>query len=161
LAAERGFGILEDHVYADQAKSGARKDREGLSALISAAQNEQFEVVLVDDVSRLARDNYLMLSVLAKLHFAGVHVISVADGLNSSDDEATLGIRIRGTFNELQRRDLKKKTLRGQIGQKERGFSVGERIYGYRSVYALRDSLCFAIRSRIAGSNPLGTSIRA
>ena len=75
-----------------------------------------------------------MLSVLAELHFEGVRVVSVADGLDSNDEEATLGIQIRGIFNELQLRDLKKKTLRGQIGQKRRGFSVGERTYGYKSV---------------------------
>ncbi len=134
LAAERGFRVLEDHVYADQAQSGARRDRVGLGALIAAAQNEQFDVVLVDDLSRLARDNYLMLSVIAELHFEGVRVVSVADGLDSEDEEATLGIQIRGIFNELQLRDLKKKTLRGQRGQKERGFSVGERTFGYKSV---------------------------
>jgi len=134
LAGQRGFTIVEDHVYFDQAQSGARKDRPGLAALLSAAERGQFQVVLVDDLSRLARDNYLMLSVLAELHFAGVRVVSVADGLDSHDEEATLGIQIRGIFNELQLRDLKNKTLRGQIGQKQRGFSVGERTYGYRSV---------------------------
>ena len=134
LAGQRGFTIAEDHVYSDQAQSGARKDRPGLTALLSAAASGQFQVVLVDDLSRLARDNYLMLSVLAELHFAGVRVVSVADGLDSHDEEATLGIQIRGIFNELQLRDLKNKTLRGQIGQKQRGFSVGERTYGYRSV---------------------------
>jgi DNA invertase Pin-like site-specific DNA recombinase len=99
--------------------------------LLAAAQGRQFDLVLVDDLSRLARDNYLMLSVLAELHFEGVRVVSVADGLDSNDEEATLGIQIRGIFNELQLRDLKKKTLRGQIGQKQRGFSVGERTFGY------------------------------
>ena len=58
--------------------------------------------MLVDDLSRLARDNYLMLTVLAELQFAGVNVVSVADGLDSHDAEATLGIQIRGIFNELQ-----------------------------------------------------------
>ncbi len=134
LASQRGFGVVEDHIYADQAQSGARRDRQGLSALVAAAQSGQFDVVLVDDLSRLARDNYLMLSVIAELHFEGVRVVSVADGLDSEDEEATLGIQIRGIFNELQLRDLKKKTLRGQRGQKERGFSVGERTFGYRSV---------------------------
>ena len=42
--------------------------------------------------------------------------------------------RIRGIFNELQLQDLKKKTLRGQIGQKKRGFSAGEKTFGYKSV---------------------------
>jgi len=118
LAAQRGFTILEDHVYADQAQSGARRDRPGLTALIAAAQHGLFDVLLVDDLSRLARDNYLMLSVLAALRFAGARVVSVADGLDSQDDEATLGIQIRGIFNELQLQDLKKKILRGQLGQK-------------------------------------------
>ena len=66
--------------------------------------------------------------------FHGVRVVSVADGLDSDDREATIGIQVRGVFNELQLQDLRKKTLRGQIGQKERGFSVGEATFGYRSV---------------------------
>jgi len=134
LAAERKFSVLDDHMYADQAKSGARKDRRGLAALLAAARGGCFDIVLVDDLSRLARDNYLMLSIMADFHFEGVRVISVADGLDSDDEEATLGIQIRGIFNELQLRDLRKKTLRGQIGQKQRGFCVGERTLGYKSV---------------------------
>ncbi len=134
LAGEQGLEIVDEHIYSDEAKSGARKDRPGLDALLAALPSREFEVVLVDDLSRLARDNYLMLSILAEFHFEDVRVISVADGLDSSDEEATLGIQIRGIFNELQLRDLKKKTLRGQIGQKERGFFVGERTFGFRSV---------------------------
>jgi DNA invertase Pin-like site-specific DNA recombinase len=83
--------ILEEHIYADQAQSGARRDRP--AALLAAGQHRAFEIVLVDDLSRLARDNYLMLSVLAELHFAGVRVVSVADGLDSHDEEATLASR--------------------------------------------------------------------
>lgn len=115
LAAERASTILDDHIYFDEAKSGARRDRLGLSALIAAGQEDEFDVVLVDDLSRLVRDNNLMLSVIAELHFEGVRVVSVADGLDSEDEEATLGIQIRGIFDELQLRDLRKKTLRGQI----------------------------------------------
>jgi DNA invertase Pin-like site-specific DNA recombinase len=102
LAAQQGLAVLEDHIYSDQAQSGARSDREGLSALVEAARAGHFEAVLVDDLSRLARDNYLMLSVLAELHFEGVRVVSVADGLDSGDEDSTLAIQIRGIFNELQ-----------------------------------------------------------
>ena len=101
---------------------------------MAAAGSAEFDVVLVDDLSRLARDNHLMLSIIAELSFEGIRVISVADGLDSDDEESTLAIQVRGIFNELQLRDLKKKTLRGQIGQKERGFFVGEKTFGYRSV---------------------------
>jgi DNA invertase Pin-like site-specific DNA recombinase len=75
-----------------------------------------------------------MLSITAEFSFEGIRVISVVDGLDSDDEESTLAIQVRGIFNELQLRDFKKKALRGQIGQKERGFFVGEKTFGYRSV---------------------------
>ena len=134
LAKLRSLSISDDHIYADQAQSGARSDRPALAALMGSARASEFDVVLVDDLSRLARDNHLMLSIIAELHFEGIRVISVADGLDSTDEESTLAIQVRGIFNELQLRDLKKKTLRGQIGQKERGFFVGEKTFGYRSI---------------------------
>jgi DNA invertase Pin-like site-specific DNA recombinase len=134
LAAQREFNVLEEHVYSDEARSGAQWDRPGLERLKAAAHARQFEVVLVDDLSRLARDNYLMLTLMAELEFAGVRVVSVADGLDTQNAEATLGIQIRGIFNELALRDLKQKTLRGQRGQKERGYFCGEATFGYRSV---------------------------
>ena len=133
LAALRGFSVDESLIFPDEATSGARSDRKGLASLLAASAAKKFDVVLVDDLSRLARDNYLMLSLMAELHFNGVRVVSVADGLDTGDEEAKLGIQIRGIFNELQLSDLKKKTLRGQMGQKQRGFIAGEATFGYRS----------------------------
>ena len=133
LARNKGITVDDEHIFSDLATSGSRRDRDGLNALLEASRNHSFDIVLVDDLSRLARDNFFMLSVLADLNFAGINVISVADGLDSTDDESKLGIQIRGIFNELQLQDLKKKTLRGQIGQKKRGFSAGERVFGFKS----------------------------
>ena len=134
LIKERQFTVDQAHVFTDEAASGAREDRPGLAALRAAAVNADFRVVLVDDLSRLARNTLLLLSVLEELRFNGVRVVSVADGLDTGDQDATVGIQMRGVFNELQLTDLRKKTLRGQIGQKQRGFIVGEATYGYRSV---------------------------
>jgi site-specific DNA recombinase len=134
LAKLQSLTVSDEHIYADQAQSGARSDRPALASLMAAARSGEFQAVLVDDLSRLARDNHLMLSIIAELHFEGIRVVSVADGLDSTDEESTLAIQVRGIFNELQLRDLKKKTLRGQIGQKERGFFVGEKTFGYQSV---------------------------
>jgi DNA invertase Pin-like site-specific DNA recombinase len=63
-----------------------------------------FNTVLVDDLSRLARNTLLLLTVLEELRFYGVRVVSVAEGLNTDDEEATFGIQVRGVFNELQLR---------------------------------------------------------
>jgi len=134
LAVERGYQVDGDRIFTDEAASGARQDREGLAALRRAAEGRCFDVVLVDDLSRLARNTLLMLSVMEELRFHGIRVVSVADGLDTHDEESTVGIQVRGIFNELQLSDLRKKTLRGQIGQKMRGFVVGEATFGYRSV---------------------------
>ncbi len=134
FAEQHGHTVLEDHVYCDKALSGARKDRPSLKALMDSALTGAFEMVLVDDLSRLARNNQMMLTVLLELEFEGVKVVGVADGVDSSDQDAKLEIGIRGLFNEIQLEDLKKKTLRGQLGQKERGYFVGERTFGYSSV---------------------------
>jgi len=134
LAKERQYDVEQAHIYTDKAASGAREDRPGLAALRAAAVAGEFRVLLIDDLSRLARNTLLLLSVLEELRFHGVRVVSVADGLDTDDQDATVGIQMRGVFNELQLLDLRKKTLRGQIGQKQRGFIVGEATYGYRSV---------------------------
>ena len=137
LAKERQYTVDQAHIFIDKAASGAREareDRPGLTALRASAVDGEFRVVLIDDLSRLARNTLLLLSVLEELRFRGVRVVSVADGLDTDDQDATVGIQVRGVFNELQLLDLRKKTLRGQIGQKQRGFIVGEATYGYRSV---------------------------
>ena len=133
FAAANGFVVLDAHVYADYAQSGASLERPALLALIAASKQRHFDVVLVDDLSRLARDNTYMLVMLAEFRYEGIRVVSVADGLDTADEGATLGIQLRGICNELQLADLCKKTFRGQLGQKQRGFYVGERTYGYRS----------------------------
>ena len=134
LAAERGYVVDDALIFSDVAASGARKDRVGLAKMMEAGEAKRFDALLVDDLSRLARNTLLMLSVLEELRFSGVRVVSVADGLDTQDEEATVGIQVRGIFNELQLTDLRKKTLRGQMGQKQRGFIVGEATFGYRSV---------------------------
>ena len=132
-AVERGFVVLDDHVYADYAQSGAFLERPALRALLDAARQRLFDVVFVDDLSRLARDNTYMLSMLADLRYEAVRLISVADHLDTADEESTFCIQLRGAVNELMLSDLRKKTHRGQLGQKERGFFVGESTYGFRS----------------------------
>ena len=122
FALDSDLVVLDSHIYKDAAASGASVDRPGLLALRADAKQGLFSVVLVDDLSRLARNNLFMQTVLGELHFLGIRLISVADGLDTDDDESTFMIHIRGAVNQLHLADLRKKTLRGLLGQKRRGF---------------------------------------
>ena len=133
LAQDRGFVVLERHIYVDEAQSGASLKRPGLIALVNAAKDKLFDLLLVEDLSRLARDNMYMLVTLANLRFEGVRVVSVADRVDTADEHSRLLIQVLGMLNEHQLRDLGQKTHRGQSGQKDRGYGVGESTYGYLS----------------------------
>ena len=133
-AKRRNLLVLPEHIYTDEALSGASWNRPGLKRMLEAAARRSFQVLLVDDLSRLARDNFFMLRVILDLQFHDVRLISVADGVDTVDPHAKLNIQFRGIFNELFLADLKAKTFRGQHGQKLRGFFVGEGTFGYRSV---------------------------
>lgn len=90
--------------------------------------------MLVDDSSRLSRDNQHFNTLLCLFEFWGISLISVSDGLDTREEHAKVAYQFRGIINELYLTDLKKKTHRGQMGQVLRGFSVGSRGYGYASV---------------------------
>ena len=130
---ENGITVCDEHIYVDEAVSGSLINRPGLQALEKAAENKEFEAVVVDDLSRLSRSNHQMLTLVLKFNYYQVKLISVSDGIITDDENSKLGIQMRGLINELYLDDLRKKTLRGLEGQKLRGFSAGEKVYGYYS----------------------------
>ncbi len=128
---DHGMIIENNHIYIDEAISGSVINRPGLQALEKAMENKEFDAVAVDDLSRLSRSNHQMLTLVLKFNFHQVKIISVSDGIITDDDNSKLGIQIRGLINEIYLDDLRKKTMRGLEGQKIRGFSTGERVFGY------------------------------
>jgi len=133
VAVARGFSVAPEHIFSDEAKSGALRSRPALERLREAVAAHAVDAVLIDDLSRLSRDNHYLLTLYAEFRFHGVRIVSRADSLDSEDERAKLGFQMRGIVNELFLDDLREKTLRGQKGQKARGFSVGEATFGYKS----------------------------
>lgn len=133
FAKRYDYTVLEEHIYWDEAKSGAIRNRPALDKLLKACEQKELQAILIDDLSRLSRNNHHLLTLCAQFQYWEVELISVADGLNTKEEHAKLGIQMRGIINELYLDDLRKKTHRGQMGQKLRGFVVGEKAYGYQT----------------------------
>ena len=58
-ADQHGWTVVDRHIYTDEAASGSSMDgRPGIHALLAAAETtpRPFDVLLVDDSSRVARD---------------------------------------------------------------------------------------------------------
>ena len=133
-ARDKGLEVSNDHIYSDEARSGAIRDRAGLDALLEACGEKKFQVVLVDDSSRLSRDVSYFNQLLCRFIYMQVRLVSVSDGLDTSEENAKVAYQFRSIFNELYLSDLKKKTHRGQMGQLMRGYVMGGIYYGYESV---------------------------
>ena len=120
--------------FEDSAMSGAKSDRPAYQRLLVCAERKQFNVLLVDDLSRLSRDQIEIERLRRKLQFWDIRLIGVSDGIDTYAKGHRLQTGVRGLIDELYLEDLKEKTHRGLYGQASKGYSCGGRSYGYRTV---------------------------
>ena len=120
-------------LFRDEAVSGTRNDRPGYRSLIQAMEGGAFDVVLVDEYSRLSRDHIEAATIVRLLKFRGLRLIGVSDGLDTNRAGYKIETGLRGLMNEAYLDDLAKKTHQGLMGLALTGFSPGGLPYGYRS----------------------------
>lgn len=134
-AAEHGWNFTESHVYTDEEISGATLDRAGLRALLADAESQprQFDVLLLEDASRLSRKQSDILNLCERLTFAGVKIHFISQGIDSGDEKFQLLLLARGMIDQLFLADTAKRVRRGLEGLIRRGLHTGGRCYGYRS----------------------------
>jgi site-specific DNA recombinase len=123
FADTRSWQILDSQIYADYAVSGASADRPALKALMVAALSKPapFDVILVDDTSRLSRNLAEAMQMKQQLEFAGIRLIAVSQGVDSADDQADVIWTVHGLVDSLFLKELAKKTHRGMEGLALRG----------------------------------------
>ena len=118
-------------LFADEAVSGSRKDREQYNLMQQAATNKEYDILLVDDLSRLSRDEVEMKMLLRRMQFDEIDVVGVTDGYNSKSKGHKIQAGVKGLMNDIYLDDLKEKVHRGLSGQIHRGYSAGGKPYGY------------------------------
>ena len=136
-ADQQGWTVLEAHVYTDEGLSGISMDgRAGVQALLAAAETtpRPFDVLLVDDSSRVAGDLPDALHALRHLRFFRVRTLYISQQIDSADEQAETLLTVHGLVDGLYLQEMSKKIKRGLAGQIARGFSVGHRTFGYESV---------------------------
>jgi len=135
-AARQGWAVLEEHLYTDEAISGASTERAGLQRLLAAATSPAppFDCILIDDTSRLSRRLADALNLYERLAFAGIRLVAVSQGVDSESAQAELLIGVHGLIDAVYWRELGQKTHRGMEGVALRGLATGGRCFGYRTV---------------------------
>lgn len=127
--------------YRDHAETGWNPKRSDYQRMLNDAKNGEFQVLVLDDLSRLGRDPDERGQVIRRLEFLGIRIIS-CDGYDSTLplQQRVITRSARGMIDSMYSIDLAEKTRRGLAGQALKGFNAGGRSYGYRSVPILSDT---------------------
>jgi site-specific DNA recombinase len=112
--------------YTDYAQSGASHLRPGYQRLLADARGGAFDVVVAEALDRLSRDQEHIAALFKHLSFAGVKIITLAEG-----EIGALHVGLKGTMNALFLNDLRLKVWRGVEGRVRQGRSGGGLCYGY------------------------------
>src|SRR5260370_13447924 len=114
------------NVYRDHAISGVIRMRPGYQKLLEDARAGSFDVVVSEALDRLSRDQEDVAGLYKHLSFAGVLMVTLAEG-----DISELHVGLKGTMNAIFLKDLGKKTWRGLEGRVRLGRSGGGLCFGY------------------------------
>ena len=127
-AAKQGLRVVA--VFDDKARSGASiMGRDGILSLMDAARDKAFDVVVVEALDRISRDQEDLAGIYKRLTHVGVEIRAVHEG---RADIVQIGIR--GLVGALFLQDLAHKVRRGMSGVVREGRSAGGRAYGYAPV---------------------------
>lgn len=121
---QEGWHLIE--TYSDHAISGASTLRPGYQQMLMAARSGRFQVLVAEALDRLSRDQEDIAGLYKQLTFAGVKIITLAEG-----EINELHVGLKGTMNALFLKDLADKTRRGLEGRIRQGKSGGGKAYGY------------------------------
>jgi site-specific DNA recombinase len=132
FAKREGWEVTE--IYSDGGISGSTNQRSGYQQLLADADAGRFTVLIVDDLSRLSRDDVEMKQVVRRFRFKQMRIVGVSDGFDTDSKGHKIHAGVRGLINEIYLDDLRDKTHRGLTGQALKGYSCGGRAYGYKNI---------------------------
>ena len=93
-----------------------------------------FDVILVDDTSRLSRRLADSLRIFEQMQSLGIRIVFVAQGIDTTNEQAELLVATHGIVDSLYIKDLAKRTFRGVEHLALNGLHTGGRVFGYRRV---------------------------
>ena len=116
--------------------SQAPRSCAGFQAMMREALQKKVDIVMAEALDRFSRDQEDTAGLFKRLTFAGVNIVTLAEG-----DITHLHIGLKGTMNALFLKELAEKTRRGLRGRIELGKAGGGVSFGYRIVQRLENGL--------------------
>lgn len=131
-AMEQGYDIYQ--IYTDEDYSGVDRDRPAFNAMIEAASQRRFDVILAKTQSRFTRDMELVEKYLhGKFAEWGVRFIAVVDHVDTADAGNKKSRQINGLINEWYLEDLSNNVRSVLTHKRREGKYIATcALFGYR-----------------------------
>src|SRR5438093_515115 len=141
-ARTHGFEVPPEHIYVDDAISGAEFDRRpGLMRLLNTLRPQApFAGLFMADKDRLGREQFETNHILKQISVAGVRIFEYQNGGHEVRLESPMDKLIMSVSNfaaELERAKASQRTRDALQLKAQRGYVSGGAVFGYRNVPVL------------------------
>ena len=125
LIAMRDLGITDSNIFIDK-QSGKNTARPGLQKLLTKVQSG--DTVVVESVSRFARNTKDLLDLIDKLTAKGVEFVSQKEHIDTSTPTGKFMLTVFGAVAELERGYILQRQAEGIAAARVRGVRFGRPI---------------------------------
>jgi DNA invertase Pin-like site-specific DNA recombinase len=123
LSALKEAGISKHALYIDHAQSGAKRSRPAFDDMLSKL--EPGDLCIVSELDRLGRDSGHVITTIADLRARGIHVRSIADGVDSTTDMGEAMMGFLAIMAQMERRFIIRRTKAGLAEARAQGRTGG------------------------------------
>lgn len=110
----RQIKMMEDNkvekIFIDKA-SGKDTDRKSLKEMMSFARNG--DIVIVESISRIARNTKDLLNIVSELSEKGIEFISLKENIDTTTPQGRFVLTIFGALAELEREQTRERAAEG------------------------------------------------
>ena len=125
VAEKRGLEVVRE--ISDEGISGAkgRDERPGFDELIKGSVKNEWDIILVWDVSRLGRSLKHLVSFLEDIQSAHCDLYIHQSGIDTSTPSGKMMFGMLSVFSEFERSMIRERVIAGQQRAKSEGKHIG------------------------------------
>ena len=131
FALDNAFQL--ERIFTEKGISGIIEKRPAFSEMIAFADAHDIEIIIIEDMTRLARELLLQMQLATFIASKEIDLYSANTGENISraiydDPMRKAMVQIQGVFSELERSTVSKRMIAGRDLQRETGKRKGKKI---------------------------------
>jgi len=122
-------------IFEDDGWSGSTLERPGMDELLASLPDDTWDVLVIPDPDRLARDPYLQLFVIDEIKKAGKSVqFCTTKAPDSNNEDDLMMFEMRGMMSKYEKMRINSRFRTGKLRKAKKHVMLSEAPYGYTLV---------------------------